>query len=104
VNPSIGDPVLNELHHPAVIDRAEEITDVCVQHPVHARAHDDDPQRIQRIVLAASGPEPVREPLKVLFVDGVEDCHDRMLDDFVLQGRDAQGALPSIRFRDVGSP
>ena len=62
-----------------------------------------DPERVQRVVLAAPGPEPVREAQEVLLVDRVEDRHDRLLDDLVLQGRDAQRSLSPVRLRDVGS-
>ena len=54
-------------------------------------------------MLAAPGPEPVGEPQKILFVNLVEDRHYGLLDDLILQGCDAQGTLPSIGFRDVGS-
>ena len=84
---SVGNPVLDKLDQPAVINRPEEITDFCVKHPVHGLPHDADPQRVQRIVRTAPGPK-----------------HDSLLNDFVLQGGDAQGALSSIGFRDVGSP
>ena len=103
MNPAVGNPVLDELHHPPVVDGVEEVTDVCVEHPVHALPHDADPERVQRVVLTASGPKPVREPQEVLLIDRVEDRHDRVLDDFVLQGSDAQGTLSPIGFRDVGS-
>src|SRR5207249_10967145 len=38
-----------------------------------------------------------------LFVNLVEDRHHRSLDQLILQGCDAQGTLPPISFRDVGS-
>ena len=96
--------MLDKLDQPAVINRPEEITDVCVRHPVHGLPHDADPQRVQRIVRTAPGPKSVGEPQEVLVVNRVEDRHDGLLNDFVLQGGDAQGALTSIGFRDVGSP
>ena len=61
-------------------------------------------QGIQRIVLAAPGPEPVREPEEVLLVDRVQHRDRRPLDDLVLQGGDRQRALPAIRLRDVPPP
>jgi hypothetical protein len=54
-------------------------------------------------MLTAPGPEPIGERHKVLFVNLVEDRHHGLLDDLILQGCDAQGALPSIGVRDVGS-
>src|ERR1035437_821766 len=56
------------------------------------------------MVLTALRPEPIGEPQEVLFVNLVEDRHYRVLNDLILQGCDAQGTLPSIGFRNVGSP
>src|SRR5262245_40821566 len=55
--PSVGDPVLEELHQPPVVDVIKESTDVGIEHPVHLLPHQSHPERIQRIVLAAPGPE-----------------------------------------------
>ena len=54
-------------------------------------------------MLASPGTEPIGEPQEVLFIDLVEDRNHCVLDDLVLQGCNAQGALSSIRFGDVGS-
>ena len=61
MNAAVGNPVLDKFHHPSVVDGPEEVTDVCVKHPVHTLPHNADPQRVQRVVLAASGPKSVRE-------------------------------------------
>ena len=66
--------------------------------------HDPDPERIQRIVLAAPRPEPVREAEEVLLVDRVEHLDHGPLDDLVLQRGDAQRPLPPVRLRDVHPP
>jgi hypothetical protein len=50
-------------------------------------------------MLAAPRPEPIRKPQKILFPDLVENRPHGVLDDFILQRRDAQGTLPSIGFR-----
>jgi len=81
----------------------EKAPDVSVKNPIHFPSHDSYPERIQRIVLAAPGSKPVREPQKVLFVNLIEDRSQGVLNDFVLQGSNAQGPLPSIRFGYVGS-
>src|SRR5207245_9071894 len=52
---------------------------------------------------AATGPEPVRKAFEVGLVNLVEDRHHGLLDDLVLQCRDAQGALPPIGLRYVDS-
>ena len=46
---SVRDPVLEELHQPAVIKLVEEVADVRVEHPVHLLPHDPDRERVQRI-------------------------------------------------------
>src|SRR5207244_227315 len=53
---------------------------------------------------AAPRPEPVREPEEILLVDRVQHLDNRTLDDLVLQRRDAQRPLPSIRLWDVSAP
>src|SRR5260370_34956398 len=52
---------------------------------------------------AATGSEPVRKAFEVGLVNLVEDRHHGVLDDLVLQCRDAQGALPPITLRYVDS-
>jgi hypothetical protein len=42
-------------------DRIEEAGDVGIQNPVHLGAGDPDSERVERIVGAAAGSEPVRE-------------------------------------------
>jgi site-specific DNA recombinase len=59
---AVADPVLDEAGEPFVAHRVEEPGDVGVQDPVHLTRLDPDRERIQRIVLAASRPEPVAEP------------------------------------------
>ena len=54
-------------------------------------------------MLASSGPEPIAEPGEVLLVDTLQHPHDRFLDKFVLQRRDADRTLPSASFGDVDS-
>src|SRR5712671_1918379 len=93
---------------------SKEAADVGVQYPVHLRARDPDRQRVREpsahgldpwgIMLAAPRPEPVREPEEVFLVDRVQHLDHRSLDDLVLQRRDAQRPLPSIRFRNVPPP
>ena len=101
--PSVGDAVLDKLDQPFVRQIVEKATNVGIENPVHLPPHDPYPERIQRIVLAAPRTEPIGEPQKVLFVYLVENHHYGLLNDLVLQSCYAQGALPSIGFRYVGS-
>jgi len=87
----------------AVWNTIQKGSDVEIQNPVHPLAHDPDPQRIQRVMLTASGPESVTVAQKILFPYLVEDRSDRVLDDFVLQCHDSQRTLPPVGFRNPDS-
>ena len=65
---------------------------------------DPDRERVQRIMRAAPGPEPVGEAEEVFLVDRVQHRGHRPLDDLVLQRGDRQRALPAVRLRDVDPP
>src|SRR5262245_59799501 len=52
---------LHPLEAPGFAWRAEERSNVQVEHPVHLLAHDPDVQGVQRVVLAAPRPEPIRK-------------------------------------------
>src|SRR3954454_10542608 len=84
-------------------DVVEEPADVGVQYPVHRSVLNANHKRVQRVVLAPSGPKPVGEADEVRLVDCVENLDDRALDDLVLQRGDAERALPPVRLRDVGT-
>jgi hypothetical protein len=56
------------------------------------------------MVLAAPGPEAVREPEEILLVDRVQHCDHCTLDDFVFQRSDPQRALLAARLRYVAPP
>src|SRR5712692_3951906 len=96
---SVSNAMLDKALHPLVIDLVEERSDVQVEHPVHFLARDPGVEGIQRVVLAAPRPEPIREAQKVLFPHAVENRPDGMLDDLILQRCDAQRPLPAIAFR-----
>ena len=89
----IADPMFDETDEPFVTHRVEKRSDVDVDNPVHLRLGDPDRKRVQRIMLAASGPEPVREPQKVFLVDRIEHLHHRTLDDLVFQRSDPKRPL-----------
>src|SRR5687768_4162282 len=92
--------MLDELQQPTVVDGVEEPTDVRIEHPAHLPAHEPDIERIQRIVLAATWSESVREAEKFLLVDCIQHLDDRPLDDLVLQRGDAERPKPPVRLRD----
>ena len=103
-DPAVADPVLDEPDQPVVADRVEERPDVGVQHPVDPLPGDPGGERVQRVVLAAPGPEPVAEAEELRLVDRRQDGHHRGLDDLVLQRRDAERPSPAVRLRYVPSP
>ncbi len=80
---------------------SKEPTDVRIEHPVHLLRHDSDVERVQRVVRAASRPEPVREAEKVRLVDGVQHLDRRALDDLVFQRGHTERPLPPVGLRDV---
>src|SRR5713226_9974814 len=63
--PAIGHPMLDELHRPFMAQVIEEATDVGIEHPVHPLPLNAHRQRVQRLMRAASGPEPIRKALEV---------------------------------------
>src|ERR1700758_588147 len=97
----VADPVLQKAYQPFLTDRIEEPLNIGVHNPAHLRAADPSHQRIQRIVLAALGPESIREPEEFLLVNLVQYGSSRSLDDFVLERRHGERTLSSIRLRYV---
>ena len=95
--------MLDELHGPLVIHVVEEATNVRIEHPVHSLPLDAHCQRVQRLMRAATGPEPVRKAFEVDLVDLVENRHHSLLNDFVLQCCDAQRTLPPVGLRYIDS-
>ena len=45
------------------------------------------------LMWAATGPEPIGKAKKIRLVDGLQDIHNRLLDDLVLQTQNIQGPL-----------
>ena len=79
----------------------EKVAHVQVQHPIHTSLMESTEQGIQRFVLVASGPEPIREAEKVGFINRVEYFHRRSLHQFVFERRDAERSLPPVRLGNV---
>src|SRR5690242_5182921 len=96
--------MVQEAEKPCLVHRVEEASDIGIQYVVHFRAGDSDGERIQRIMLATSRAEPVREPEEILLVDRVQHRGRRPLDDLVLEGGHRKRALSAIRLRDVLPP
>jgi len=92
-------PVLDTLHQLCVVNRIVKATHVGIEYPVAVALFTPYRDRIQRVVRAASWAGTVREPEKLLLVDGVEPLDCRPLDDVVFQRRLAGGSLATSSFR-----
>ncbi len=72
----------------------QKTSNVKIEHPVHSSRQQSRVQRIQRLVLASSWPEPARKPEKIRFVNGVPHLDRSTLDDLVFQRRHSKRSLP----------
>ena len=99
----ICNPVFDEFHKPFVGKPIEEALDIQVEHPVHFSRQQSRVERVQRLMLAAPGSEPVREAEKIRLVDGVQYLHRRTLDDLVFQRRYSERSLPARRPSDLNT-
>src|SRR5208337_5131363 len=93
--------MFQEPYQPVLADCVEERSNVRVDDPVDLACSDPIGQRIQRVVLATPGSEPVAKPQELRLVDRRQDRHHCRLDDLVLNGGDAERPLSAIRLRYV---
>jgi len=59
--PKVSDPMRHEPQQPVVIHRIEEPLDDGIHHPIQLRTIHPDRKRIQRVVLATTRSESIRE-------------------------------------------
>src|SRR5262245_23007044 len=85
----------------SVLHRVEERLDVEFQHPASVHVHQSAPERSQRLVRRAAGPEAVAAVQEVLLVNGFERHRHRTLQHLVLERRDAARPWSSLAFRYV---
>src|SRR6185312_7849607 len=86
---AISHAMLDELHRPFVAHIVKEPTNVRIEHPVHSLPENTHIQRVERLMRAATGTEPIREALEIDLIYLVEDRHYGLLNEFVLQRRNA---------------
>ena len=80
----------------------KKLSNVHLQDPATAALHRLLPEALERLVGRSPGPKPVGTVMKVLFVDRLDQHHDRPLEDLILQGRNPDWASVATRaFRDV---
>ena len=65
---SVRYPMLEKLDQPCMRQPIEKAAHVQIQHPIHSSLMKSAEQGVQRSMLAASWPEPIREAEKVAFV------------------------------------
>src|SRR5215468_8494592 len=87
---------------PPQINRVEEFAEVRINDPVDLALLDSDKHCIERIMLITTPPKAIGEADKVALVDGIEHGDQCVLNDFVLQRRNAQWSPRAIGLRDVG--
>ena len=91
--------MFKKLDQPFVFQRIEESLTVRVQNPIHSPPLDAHRQRIERLVGVPSRPETVADSSKVHLVYFIENGHHSLLDDLILQRRNADRPLSTVRFR-----
>src|ERR1700719_345625 len=95
--------MFNELQQPLMTDVIEESLDVGIEHPVHTLLLQPRIQRVKRLMRVSPWPEPIRKAFEVCLVNLVEDSHHGLLNNLVLQCRDAQRSLSPVSLRNVHS-
>ncbi len=98
---AIANPHAQELHHPVVTDLIEEALNVRFDHETDRTELDRIVDRPQRLMGAASRPKAVRTIAEVSLVDRLQDAGNSLLDDLVLDRRQAQRTCLRIVLRDV---
>src|SRR4051812_32101257 len=87
----------------SMIDGVEERLDICVEHPADPLV-DGRVQSIERVVCRPFRSKPVRKPDEFRLKDWLEHHPRRLLDDLVLQRRDAERTHLPITLRDEHAP
>jgi hypothetical protein len=91
--------MFQKLNQPFVVQRIEEASKVRIQNPIHSPPLDAHRQRIERLMGLPSGTETVAESSKVHLVNFIQDGYYGLLNDLILQRRNADRPLSAVRFR-----
>ena len=78
-----------ELQQPLVTNVVEEAFNIGIEYPVHAFLLQPRIKRIESLMRVTSWPKPIRETPKVRLIDFIEHGHNGLLNNLVLQRRDA---------------
>ena len=88
-----------------MIQRVEKLADVNFQNTAYPAPHGLLREACQGVVRRTSRPKPIRAVVEILLVDRLQQHHDRPLEHFVLQRRDADGpGLSASALRDMHPP
>src|SRR4030095_5403727 len=96
--------MLKKTPEPMPIQRVIELLDIGVEHPPHLLLHQSDRESIQRIMGTSPWAKPIGEAHEVALIDRTQHADDRLLDNLVLEARDAQWALRPIHLGGVHPP
>ena len=91
--------MFQKLDQPFVVQCIKETLNIRIQYPIHSPPLDAHRQRIERLVSVPSRAETVAESPKVHLVYFIQDGHYRLLNDLILQRRNAVRSLSAVRFR-----
>jgi len=93
--------MLKKTPEPLPIQRVIELLDIGVEHPPHLVLHQPDCEGVQRIMGASPWAKPIGEPQEVALVYRAQHADHGVLDNLVLEARDASWALRPIRLGDI---
>jgi len=99
----VGHPTAQLGHQQSVVDAAEAVLDVSLDHPLaRAVGIDEEPHLLDGVLCSAPGPEAVGARLEVRLHDRLQHELGRHLDDPVAQGGNAETAdLPGPALGDL---
>ena len=93
--------MLKQTPEPLPIQRIIELLDIGVEHPPHLVLHQPDCEGVQRLMGASPWAKPIGEPQEVALVNRTQHADHGVLDNFVLEARDASWSLRPIRLGDI---
>ncbi len=101
---SIGDPDLEHLLKFDAIQTIEEGRNVRLQNPTHLASVHRSIKGSYRIVSTALGPEAIRTVKKILLVNRLQNLAHSVLDNLVLERRNADRPPLALTLRNVATP
>src|SRR5438105_10191394 len=101
---SISDPPVQELPQPRFLQRVEILANINLDNPLNPLIHALAPNSSQGLMRRTARPKPIREVLKVLLENGLQQHGNRPLHHLVLNGRHTDASsLLTVAFGNVDS-